>query len=267
MKEITFDLKMYRLFVKMTLRSMMQYRADFWASLLGVFVLNGANLIQMGVISWRFTSLGGWGIGDLMLLYGLYMISLSIYSIFFNHITSLETEVVDGTFDKYLFRPMSPFVQFFGSEIRYIGICDTILGVCLLVAGKAMSGIVWGWLDALWLVIFVFSGCTVITCVRLILSCMSFWVVKSNALQSMLMQVLVLTQKYPASIFGDVFRAFVTGIIPVAFMNYYPAVLLLRKADAPAWMCMISPLVAVLMIAISAFVWKRGLKRYGSAGG
>ena len=262
-----FDLKMYFLLIKMTLRSMMQYRADFWASLLGVFVLNGANLIQMGVISWKFTSLGEWQMGDLMLLYGLYMISLSMYSVFFNHITSLETEIADGTFDKYLFRPMSPFVQFFGNEIRYVGISDTILGICLLVVGKTMSGIRWGWLDALWLVIFIVCGCTIITCVRLILSCVSFWVVKSNVLQSMLMQVLLLTQKYPTSIFGDVLKAFGTGIIPVAFMNYYPAVMLLRKADEPAWMCMMSPLIAGGLVVISAYVWRKGIKRYGSAGG
>ena len=267
MKELTFDLKMTGSLIKMALRSMMQYKADFWTSFVGVFVLNGANILQMSVIAWKFDALGSWTAGDLMILYGLYMISYSLYSIFFSRISSLESEVVNGTFDKYLVRPISPFIQFISGEIRYVGLCDTLLGILLLAAGKAMTGILWDWADYGWLAVFVFCGGGIITCLWLLLSCASFWFVKSGSLMSMLTQVLLLTQKYPAAIFGDVFKVFVTGIIPVAFMNYYPAVTLLRKTDAPAWMGMLSPIILLLLMTVSSFVWRRGVHRYGSAGG
>jgi len=267
MKEIKFDLKMYGSLIRMAMRSLMQYRADFWTSFIGVFVLNGANIIQMSVVAWKFDTLGTWTAGDLMILYGLYMISFSLCSIFFSRITALESEVISGTFDKYLVRPMSPFVQFIGGEIRYVGLCDTLLGILLLIAGKSMSNIVWMWSDYLWLAMFILCGGGIIVCIRLILCCASFWFVKSSSLGSMLTQVLLLTQKYPVAIFGDVFKVFVTGIVPVAFMNYYPAVMLLRKADAPAWMCMLSPAVLCALIGLSALVWVRGVRRYGSAGG
>mgnify|MGYP004675155681 CR=1 FL=1 len=44
MKAMRFDLKMYGALVKMAMRSLMQYRADFWTSLVGVVVLNAPRL-------------------------------------------------------------------------------------------------------------------------------------------------------------------------------------------------------------------------------
>ncbi len=261
------NFKMYRLLIRQSLRSMMQYRADFWTSLLGVFVLNGANIIQMSVVAWKFYALGSWTAADLMILYGLFMISQSPYSVFFSRIHSMESEISAGTFDQYLTKPMSPFVQFIGGEIKYVGLCDTLMGIGLLLLGKGLSSINWGLAELLYLILFVLCGGAINVCIRLIVSCTSFWVIKSNSLFSILTQFTLLTQKYPIAIFGNVFKTFVTGIIPISFMNYYPAVFLLDKSDAPTWLCLLSPVVAVIFVTIAAFVWTRGLKRYGSAGG
>ena len=54
-------------------------------------------------------------------------------------ILSLGAEIVNGTFDKYLLRPVSPFIQFVGGEIQYVGLCVTLLGVLLLTAGLSVA--------------------------------------------------------------------------------------------------------------------------------
>lgn len=263
----THNMKMYRLLIGQSLHSMMQYRADFWTSLIGVFVLNGANIIQMSVVAWKFHALGTWTVSDLMILYGLFMISQSLYSIFFSRIPYIETEISVGSFDQYLTKPMSPFVQFIGGEIKYVGLCDTLMGIGLLILGKGLSSISWSAADLLYLLLFVICGGSINVCIRLIVSCTSFWVIKSNSLFSILTQFTLLTQKYPISIFGDVFKTFVTGVVPISFMNYYPAVFLLHKLDAPSWLCLLSPIIALVFVLLAAFVWTQGLRRYGSAGG
>ena len=147
MQKSFFSARIYGHLIKMSLRSMMQNRADFWTSLAGVLTLNGANIAQMSIVSWRFGTVGNWTAGDLMMLYGLYMVSVSLYSIFFGRIALLESEIIHGTFDKYLVRPVNVFVQFVGGEIRYVGLSDTLLGIGLIVLGKAFTGIAWGPLD------------------------------------------------------------------------------------------------------------------------
>ena len=51
MQGIKSGLKMYGSLLKMTLRGILQYRVDFWMSLLSVCLLNGANIVQLSVIS------------------------------------------------------------------------------------------------------------------------------------------------------------------------------------------------------------------------
>ena len=69
MKNLKLNLKMYFSLLKMTFRGILQYRADFWMSLVSVVLLNGANIVQLSVISWRFHNLGGWQVGALWIVY------------------------------------------------------------------------------------------------------------------------------------------------------------------------------------------------------
>jgi ABC-2 type transport system permease protein len=78
-----------------------------------------------------------------------------------------------------------------------------------------------------------------------------------------------LVQWYPIDIFGKAFRVIVTGLIPVAFMNYYPALMLLDKLDRESpwwWLGYMSPIVALLLVGITAGVWRLALRRYSSSG-
>ena len=69
MWEIKSGLKMYASLLKMTMRGILQYRVDFWMSLVSVCLLNGANIVQLSLISWRFHNLGSWQVGELLVLY------------------------------------------------------------------------------------------------------------------------------------------------------------------------------------------------------
>ena len=65
------------------------------------------------------------------------------------------------------------------------------------------------------------------------------------------------------------FRVIVTGLIPVAFMNYYPALILLGKIDQnnASWLGYLSPMVALILVGITSIAWHLALRRYSSSGG
>ena len=101
-------------------------------------------------------------------------------------------------------------------------------------------------------------------------ACIAFWTGRSDMAINTIMEFNVLVQHYPIDIFGVWFRVIVTGIIPVAFMNYYPALMLLDKLepDSPmAWLGYFSPLVALILTVIASSVWHLALRRYSSSGG
>jgi len=70
--------------------------------------------------------------------------------------------------------------------------------------------------------------------------------------------------------FATWFRVFVTCLLPVAFINFYPARLLLGKAipgEPWAWLSYMPPVVALILVGLTAQVWKKGIRQYSSAGG
>jgi ABC-2 type transport system permease protein len=65
------------------------------------------------------------------------------------------------------------------------------------------------------------------------------------------------------------FRVFVTAVVPVAFINYYPSLLLLGKIQPNqpwAWLGFASPLVALLLLLFGGFMWRKGIRAYSSTG-
>ena len=108
------------------------------------------------------------------------------------------------------------------------------------------------------------------TTLALMIACIAFWTGRSRRVNSLVMQLNVMVQHYPVDIFGYTFRVIVTGLIPVAFMNYYPALMLLDKLDRNSewwWLGYMSPAVALLLVGVAAGVWRLALSRYASSGG
>ena len=71
--------------------------------------------------------------------------------------------------------------------------------------------------------------------------------------------------KYPITIFGSFFRFIFTFILPIAFIAYYPSLVILRPDEIPllSWL---SPLLGVLFFWLSYKIWMRGAMKYDGTG-
>jgi len=75
--------------------------------------------------------------------------------------------------------------------------------------------------------------------------------------------------QYPIAIYGKWLRRFFIFVIPLACMNYFPAIAITGGPDplgTPAWVPWISPLVGVVFLGVSLHVWTYGVRRYRSTG-
>lgn len=265
------SLRLYVKLVRISMQSRMQYRADFITGVIGVILHNLVSLGLIGILVNRFENLNGWTVWELVFLYCLWLLGHSLYSLFFWHIRTLEDYLIQGTFDQYLLRPASPLVQFLGREIQYYGFADVAFGVGGLALVFANLDLRWGPVEWVFFFLSILAGTVIELTVVLLITCLAFWTGRSRRASGMIVQINVLVQQYPIDIFGTPFRALVTGLIPVAFMNYYPALMLLGKLDRvgpnAAWLGYSSPVVAVVLLGVVAVVWRLALRRYSSAGG
>lgn len=261
------NIKLYIKFLHVAVLGKLQYKADFLVGMLSVLILNAVNISLIGILVYNFNMLGGWGIWDLMFLYSFWMLSRAFYGIFFNHFWDFEGMIVSGEFDKYLVRPMSPFLQLLGKDINYSGVGDLLIGIAGFILVKVQLGLSWGVAGWLYFIICVISGGLIQVAINWLGASLCFWTTRSRAAMSIAEQFTVLMQQYPVGIFGKYFQVFVTCFLPVAFINYYPSVIFLGKAgeNIPIWQYF-APLVALTMLLISSVVWMAGIKRYAGTG-
>jgi ABC-2 type transport system permease protein len=264
------NISIYGKLVGIAIKSMTQFRADFLIGIVGIMVMNGVNLLAIGVILGRFHDLAGWTVWEIVFLYGLWMTGNSLYSLLFFHLSYLDEYIVQGALDQFLSRPVSPFLQLLAAEVNVNGVADIIFGLTCLVLAITNLNLHFDVGQWLFLGVMLVSGALIELGITLALSSVAFWTSRSQALVYAVNQVnWNMTQQYPLEMFGTGFRVLVTCFIPVAFINYYPARWLLAKtAPGDPWyfLSFLSPVVAAVLLAIAALVWRKGLRQYNSTG-
>ena len=261
--------QLYLRLIRISLLSRMQYRANFIVGLLGLIVWNLVNLGLIGVLINQFKSLKDWTLWELVFLYCLWIFGHSLYNLFFSHTSQMEDYLIEGTFDQFLLRPVSPLIQVLGREFQYLEIADALFALTGISLAYSRLGLHWdGWHWAFF-VLTVVSGAVIVLAINLLIACTAFWTGRSRGASMVVGRFDGLVQWYPIEIFGRAFRVIVTGLLPVAFLNYYPALILLDKLDPSNsgwWLSYMSPLVALLLIGIVSRVWRLALMHYTSSG-
>ena len=71
--------------------------------------------------------------------------------------------------------------------------------------------------------------------------------------------------KYPITIFSPVFRFIFTFLLPIAFIAYYPSLVILRPDEVPllSWL---SPFIGVIFFWLSYKFWMFGALKYNGTG-
>jgi ABC-2 type transport system permease protein len=262
-------LRIYLKLIKISMKAKMQYRADFITGIISIVFINAVSIGSISIVVHRFLNLNGWNVWEMMFLYSMFMIGHSIFSLLFWHFTSMDDYIVKGTFDQFLIRPLSPLVQLLGREIQYLGFGDVLVALTGLSLAYVKLNLHWDVIQVLYLIVMAISGALIETALFWLIACLSFWTGRSFSTAWVLWELTTMVQQYPVDLFGKWFRILVTGLIPIAFMNFYPSIYLLGKTHQyphDTWLLFISPVVAIALLGIASRVWKMGINRYMSTG-
>lgn len=254
---------------KASIRSELQYRANAISSIIGGILFQITGFIVVWIIVARFSQIGGWGLAELTFLYGMRLTSHGIFYACFSQMFELDQVMVRGEYDRYLVRPMPPLVQLFTRKLRINAFGDLIGGTALLIAASTVASVDWSPLAVLFLLAAVIGGGLIEGAVQITLGSLSFRFLQTVQLRATVNEIFNVYGNYPQQIFPAALRSILTFILPIAFVAYFPAsVLLNRTGDlvVPVWLATISPLVGVVLFVIAVRIWKIQSVNYQSAG-
>lgn len=264
---------MLRLYVRLIgsrVRSQMQYRASFLMELLGFALVTGLEFAVIAILVGRFGSVGGWGLAETALLYGLTSLAFSLAEMVGRGFDApFERMIQQGSFDGVLIRPLSPFFQVLTSDFQLRRLGRSAQAIIVLAYAFGQLAIAWTPDRLLLIPLTVASGAAIYMALVVIGATLTFWTIKTPEVINVFTFGGEQMTSYPLSIYSEWLRALFLFIVPVGFANYPAALYLLGRADPsglPAWLAWCAPLVAAAFFALALRFWAFGVGKYTSTG-
>jgi ABC-2 type transport system permease protein len=255
--------------IMMWVRSSMAYPASFVLMLVSSMLITLTDFVAVLMMFSHISSLGGFSLAEMALLYGTASIALGLADLFTGSIERVGERIRTGAFDAYLIRPVPAFLQAAadGFALRRIG--RPLQATTVLVLALSNLHVDWTVARVLMLAVSLVAGSMIFTALFVLGAAFQFVSGDSAELANSVTYGGQALTQYPLAIFGQQIVRAVTFVVPLAFINYYPVLYVLGKPaplGLPSWTGVLSPLVAVVMVGLASLGWRAGLRRYRSTG-
>lgn len=254
---------------RLRISAQMQFGGSFIMQVCGNGILTVMEVVTIVIFFQQFTSLGGWTLNEVLLLYAMSAITFEIADTIQNGLDSVPQHVRTGDFDTLMTRPMSIYLQAMVLDVSIRHVSKTLLAVGLFI---------WAWvrLDpvltteaVLLLLSALLCGIALFVAIFSLGAIISFWTVGSIEIVNAVSYGGSDLAQYPIHIYRRWFRAVFIWLIPVGFVIYYPALIILDKPD-PLGFAAIAPVVGPALTLAFVFVvgwlWRQGVNHYHSTG-
>lgn len=263
------EFALYLRFIGARVRSQMQYKASFVLDVISRFMVNGLELAAIFILFSRFSSLGGWGVGEIAFLYGLVTLSFALHEVVAQSFEDFTYTVRQGEFDRILLRPVTPIVQVLASDFQLKRLGRALTGVVALGLALARVHITWTTGKVLYFPVVILSGVLLFAAIDLIGATFCFWTIERTEVMNVFTYGGVFMSSYPIEIYQAWIRRTFTFIIPIAFVAYYPGLYFLGREDPlglPRFISFLTPLVTLAFCAVAFWFWEWGVRHYQSTG-
>ena len=263
-KGLGFYAKIYCKILAQDLKSKMSYRADFIISTIGMICTNIAGFISFWILFRNFPSINGWGYYEMLFLYGFSLVSLTPVQCFFDNNWSLRQNVYTGDFIKYCSRPINTFFYYQSEVFDIKGLGQLAFGLVTLIYSWIKIGLDFTPLMLLKTIVFLITASLIMIAMQNAAAATCFWIQNSFYVLDLAFRFKDYA-KYPITIFSPVFRFIFTFLMPIAFIAYYPSLVILRPDKVPV-LSWLSPVIGIAFFWLSYKIWMHGAKNYSGTG-
>ncbi len=271
---MTRAIKLMLLFARVSTQNFAAYRFDFLVRLTLSVLHLGTELVIVWTIFENTDTLAGWHWQHLLVLVGVYrIVAGGIRMSIVPNMRRVLEDIREGTLDFVLLRPVNAQLLVSIREFVIWRTVDVVLGLATAVAGclllpegapSATGGTI------LAFVVMLAAGFAIVYSIWLMLATLCFWFVRIQNIEMIFWNVFE-AGRFPIVIYRPSVQWFLTFIIPLAFITTFPASAMFGDASllpgwVPlGWMAPIAVALAVVLLLISGWFWRFGLRHYSGA--
>ncbi len=241
----------------------MEFRAQFFAGVIGYLIWTGVSLLFIQVVFSKVGAVRGWTREEMWVLYGTYVVIESLaFGLLGPNMWRFSMQVRDGGLDLALTKPVN--TQFFVST-RYIdpnGVLNTVPGIALVLLGLSKlqhhpTPVEWG----LWLALLL-CGLLMAYCLWFFCVTWSIWAVKLEGI-SVVFDPMMQMARFPVQIYPQRLQGMLTFVLPVAFLTTFPTEALLGRGRVEILMAAVA--LAACLLWLTHRFFNFALRYYSSA--
>jgi ABC-2 type transport system permease protein len=265
-------LRAYCLIVAMWVRSTMAYRGSFLLSAFGNFSASLLDFVAVMIMFSHVDTIGGFTLAEVALLYGASSTSLGLADLLLGNLDRLGNRVRDGSLDALLVRPVPVFLQLAADRFALRRLGRITQGLLILGWSMTQLGPVWSqWSPVEWVLlpVMVLSGAALFGAIFVLGGAFQFWAQDAAQVQDSFTYGGNVMLRFPPTVYTAELVRGMTFVLPLAFVNWVPALRLLDRDDPlgmPGWVDFLSPVVAAVLCLVAAALWRVGLRGYRSTG-
>jgi len=256
-------LKLLSSFLKVNIQMSLAYRADTVVNILLNLMWLGWELLSLNIIFSNTTTLGGWGLGELIALLGVFrLVNTLMIALIWPNTEKFNQSIRDGSMDYTILQPVNSLFLVTFSRITVWRIWDLVLAIVLIVVGIDMTGDVTTAFNILTFILLAITGTIIIYSLWIVLIAMTFWFTKFDNNVTIL-QALLDAGRYPSTVYPVWLRVIVTFIIPIAVATTIPLQAL--RGELSPGQIFLFVTISIASFWVATKIWKLGLKQYSGA--
>jgi ABC-2 type transport system permease protein len=250
-----------------TLKRRLAYRGDLILQGLDELCRGFVALCLLEIYVSKTTHIADWTADQLRFVLGFSLVTVGLFHCFCGNLYQLSsTYIINGNLDRVLLRPYPSFLQICFDRIAIEDLSGVVLGALVMAASAArLPDAQFGPLQLILLVAMLASAWAVVVAVFMAFAATGFWFEDRVGMVPPVYNLMEFG-RWPTSIYHPALRLLITVCIPFAFVAFYPASMFTGNGTVPRHYPLLTPLVALASLGLSTLLWRRGIKRYGSAG-
>ncbi|NUK44896.1 ABC-2 family transporter protein [Streptomyces lunaelactis] len=253
----------------MWIRSTMTYRFSFAMSTFSNFTATIFDFVVIVLMFSQVNGLGGFSFTEVAFLYGTTSTSFGLADLAMGQVNRLGKRVRDGTLDTLLVRPVPVLAQCAADRFALRRLGRITQGLLILIWSLVILDVEWTAVKVALVPLMAVCGALIFSAVMVAGAAVQFWAQDASGGTNSFTYGGNTLLQYPPTIFAQDLVRGVVYVVPLAFVNWLPALYVLGRdapAGVPGWVAFLPPLVAGLCCALAALAWRAGLRSYRSTG-
>jgi len=251
-------------YFSMHLKSQMQFKTSFFFSVLGQFMVSFSVFMSLAFLFMLFDEVDGFTYQEVLISFAVMMLGFSLGEMFGRGFDLFPRILGNGSFDRALVRPRNIVFQVLAGTMDFTRLGRSLNAVLVFIYVIPRSGVVWTWDKILTLALMIICGSLLFFGLFVLYAAFSFFTIEGLEFMNVFTDGGREHGRLPFSVYGENVLRFLTFVVPLALVQYYPMLYLLGREESLFYA--FTPVMALLFLLPCYGFFRFGLRRYKSTG-